>query len=101
MRMPKYRIEKEIVEDSRRYEKPGLNSEIANDPKTEKALKTAVLFWSTYIGWNDIFGNCWESEIGDETSFELLVVSIWLDQSFSAHGGYATPLLFAWSDGKD
>ena len=44
MRMPKYRIEKEIVEDSRRYEKPGLNSEIANDPKTEKALKTAVLF---------------------------------------------------------
>ena len=39
-----YRIDKEIVEDSRRYEKPGLNSEIANDPKTEKRLKPQCCF---------------------------------------------------------
>ena len=70
------------MENSRRYEKPGLRGEIANNPKTGKALRT------TYIGLDDILGYCWEDEIGDETSFELLVVAILLDLGFSAHGGY-------------
>ena len=45
MRMPKYRIEKEIVEDSRRFEKPGLSIvKLLMIQKPKKHLKPLCCF---------------------------------------------------------